>query len=118
MDLVQEIDFDYNPPNFFHGADEVDKMVDEVYKETLFEKFKIILQNKLGLVFTREAFGAYINRLASGAGQYTIKGIKNGIDFVIKSVRMPFRRDIEPDNSTPEQIEQAFREADELNGRE
>lgn len=117
LDAVTEVEFDYNPPNFFGAEKQFDKLVNNVHKESSFDKFKIILQNKYrGLKFQAQTFGETISRLSSGAGSYVVKGFKNGIEQTIKSFTVPFRKNIDDIENYPEEkIESDFEEADKLN---
>lgn len=117
MDVINDVTLEYNPPNFFHGENAVDELVDEVHKETNYQKFSIFLQNKLeGLTFKIDTFKNHISRLSSGAGQYIIRGFKDGIEDVLKSITVPFKKQIEDiDSCTEEGLEKDFKEIDELN---
>ena len=117
MDLVEEVEFDYNPPNFFHGQNAVDDLVDEVHEETNFKKLKIYIENKVeGLTFNPTVFTDHIQRLASGAGSYVVKGIKAGFNYVIRSIDVPVSKQIDnPEEETDEAIEKKFDDVDKIN---
>jgi len=87
MDVVQKVELEYEPPNFFGGRKTVDKLVKDVHEETNFEKFKIYLQNKVeGLRFTKDNFKEHIQRISQGAGNYVIQGLKDGVEVGDKEV--------------------------------
>ena len=117
MDSVQEVEFDYNPPNYFRGKNAVDNLVKDVHQETDFQKFKIILQNKVsGLIFDFETFGEHIGRLSSGAGKYIIKCVKDGFPYTLKSFLIPFKKNIvDIDKCEEGKLEDDFDEANNLN---
>lgn len=116
MDQIEQIDFEYKPPNFFKGSNSVDKLVKDVHEETNFETFKITLKNKIrGLKLAYETFGDHIKRLSSGAGKYIIDGVKDGFPKRIASFIIPFKTEIDVDNVTPTEIENKMRDIDTLN---
>jgi len=79
-DQIYNITLDLPPPNLFNGRFEADKLVKEVYGSTHFSDFKIILKSATGgLKILKDAFGSYINLIASGGGSYTVKLLLDGI---------------------------------------
>ena len=81
FDMIEEINLEYNPPNFFRGQNAVDKLVKEAHEETNYETFIIYFKNKVtGLKFQYDVFKEHIQRLSSGAGKYIIEGIKEAQD--------------------------------------
>ena len=120
MDVVNDVTLEFNPPNLWGGEKEVDRLVKGAHEETNFSKFKLVFQNKVeGLIFTAKNFGQQIARLASGGGEYVIKGLKDGVTFTIRSAARPFKKRIEDVNATTEEeAEDTFKEIDELNNEE
>ena len=92
------------------------KMIKDVHDETNYDKFKVSLQNKLnGLKFQYSDFNEHISRLASGAGKYIVKGIKEGLEKTIGSFTEPFKRKINVNETNNEELEKEFQEIEELN---
>lgn len=117
LDFVEQVEFDYNPPNFFRGEREVDRLVKDVHEETNFKKFKIFLQNKYdGLLFKAGTFADHISRLAAGAGTFVVKGFKNGVEKTLSTFNIPAKKAIENiDTVNEEELEDDFKQIDDLN---
>ncbi|WP_394775866.1 hypothetical protein [Flavobacterium sp.] len=118
FDIVQKVELEYEPPNFFGGKNMADRLVKDVYEETNFDKFKIVLRNKKeGLKFQYENFKEHIQRISQGAGNYIIEGIKDGVDYVFtKKTQSHSRIDI-PNivDETQESLEDRFEEIENIN---
>lgn len=117
IDFIDTVELEYAPPNFFGGKNSVDKITKEVQEETNYEKFKIILQNKYeGLKFGYDTFKEHIQRLSSGAGDFVIKGLKDGVPKTLKKFIIPFKKDItDPEEETRESLEETFEEINDMN---
>ncbi|WP_046759319.1 hypothetical protein [Kordia jejudonensis] len=93
MDVIEKVTMTYAPPNFFGGKKSVDKITKEVQEETNYEKFKIILENKVqGLKFGYETFKDHIQRLSSGAGDFIVNGLVDGVPKILKKFKIPFKK--------------------------
>ena len=117
LDFIEKVELSYEPPNFFGGKNRVDKITKEVQEETNYEKFQIILQNKYqGLKFGFETFKEHIQRLSSGAGDFVIKGLIDGVPRTLKKFSIPFKKDIvDPEKETKESLEETFDDINDLN---
>jgi len=95
FDIVEKVEMEYAPPNFFGGKKAVDRITKEVQEETNYEKFKIILENKYnGLRFGFETFKEHIQRLSGGAGDFMVTGLKNGVKRTLGKFKIPFKKEI------------------------
>lgn len=118
MDVIQKVELEYTPPNFFGGKKAADRLVKDVHDDTNFEKFKIFLQNKLeGLKFSKETFKEHIQRISQGAGNYVIQGLKDGVDIVIKKVsKLHVKQDVPNiEEETVESLEERFNQVEDIN---
>ncbi len=120
FEVVEKIEFDYSPPNFFGTHKDADKLVSDVHEVTGFEKFKILLQNKRnGLIFHKKVFQDHISRLASGAGEYVIQGLIDGVSRTISSINDIFKKPIENIDEKDEKYwEDLFNDIANMNNHE
>ncbi|MEP0987192.1 hypothetical protein [Ekhidna sp.] len=119
-DMVEDVEIDYKPPNFFGAGNDADKIVKDVHEDTGFRKFKIFLENKIeGLKFTKSVFQEHFQRLSSGAGDFAVRVIKDGVDFILKSHNTIFSRQVDDVESIDkERLDDIFEEVDKLNDNE
>ncbi|WP_233899643.1 hypothetical protein [Tenacibaculum piscium] len=120
FDLIEKVEMEYAPPNFFGGKKAIDRMTKEVQEETNYQKFKIILENKYqGLKFGFETFKEHIQRLSSGAGDFMVKGLKDGVTHTLGKFKIPFKKDIPNiEEESREKLEQTFEDINDLNKNE
>jgi len=119
-DIIEKIDMDYSPPNFFRGAKKMDDFVRDSHEDTNFESLKIVFANKIeGLAVNSSVAATYLKRLASGAGSYAITGIKDAVKHVIHSTRKHLKISIKDvDSLEKAQIEEHMNEISNLNEEE
>lgn len=121
FEIVQRVELEYEPPNFFGGKKAADKLVKDVYEETNFDKFKIILRNKReGLKFQYDVFKEHIQRISQGAGNYIIEGIKDGFQTIFTKRTESHTRINIPniEEETEESLEDRFEEIENINDDE
>ena len=66
-----------------------------------------------------ETFKEHIQRLSSGAGDFMVKGLKNGVTHTLGKFKIPFKKDIPNiEDESIEKLEQTFEDINDLNKNE
>lgn len=112
---IYSLTLDINPPNFFGSRFKANIDIKEAHEETLFDKFILVLKNKLGrLKIERKDFQDVFQALASGAGEFAID-IKNKRGKLVRITNASRVRGIEfPPNLEQIDADKLQREIDEL----
>jgi hypothetical protein len=82
---------------------------------------KIIFTNRLsGLQLNIEKAGKYLSRLASGAGEFSVSGIKDGIKSTFNSLKFQVKKLYKenPEDIDIKKIEENFKDIHEINDQE
>jgi len=117
-DKVNSIDMIFDPPNLWHGEDSIDDLVDDAHEATRFLKMKVSFINSLsGLTINVNKTASYLSRLASGAGQFIVKGIKDGAKDKFSSFKFQVKKLYKeiPENLNNEKLEEDFKTIHKLN---
>lgn len=116
FDKIEDVRLEFDAPNWWGSKNNVDDLINDTYEASFFEKLKISFKNTtVGLKFTKDKFGAAIERLSAGTGNFLLKGKKNGEDKTIVSEKRPFKKEIEDiKEESNEDLEKGFNDAQDL----